>query len=136
MTLDILGMTPHIVEKRGNDGISEEGHQVACTRQHEGERVLLLSQVPEGLISVAEKMHHGSSQKHSPSKLGPQNQEPLVPFQNVGGNARDEGGDEDHDQAPHLRENQGPSTEVGGGVGVGVTVVVVAAVDGDGEGEE
>lgn len=85
-------------------------------------------------------MHHGSSQKHSSGELGPQNQEPLVPFQHIGRHPGHERGQKDHDQTPHLRQDQSPRVEVNGNVvGVWFTVaalVVVVAAMGAYEGEK
>lgn len=96
----------------GNSAIGEHGEQVAGTREHESEGVLLLRQVAERLVGVAEEVHQRRPQEHPSGELRPQDEERLVPLQEVRGHAPEERADEDQDKAPDLGKDQGRGTQV------------------------
>lgn len=123
----------------GESAVGEHGEQVSGAREHEGEGVLLIRQVAERLVGVAEEVHQRRPQEHPPGELGPQDQERLVPLQKVRGHATGERADEDQDEAPDLGEDQGLGPQVNvlvlPGGGGGVPVVVAPAMGGGGEEE-
>lgn len=121
-----------------DDTIRHHGQQVPRASQHEREGVRLGGQVLESLIGIAEKVHHRRAQEHTPSKLGPQRQEPLIPLKKVGRNAPNKSGHEDYYQTPYLRKYQRPRPKVKVFVvWVAVAVAVfVTAVSWDGDDEE
>lgn len=121
---------------KGDHTIRQHGQQVARARQHESEGVRLGRQVLESLIGIAEKVHHRRAQEHTPSKLSPQRQEPLVPLQKVRRNAPNKSGDKDDYQTPYLGQYQRPRPKVKVFVVWVAVAVVVAAVSWGGEDDE
>lgn len=99
-----------------------------------------MGEILEGLVRVAEEVHHGRPQEDAAGELGAEGEERLVPLQEVGGYAGEKGRKEDHDEAPDLGEDQRLRSEIRldapGGVGVRIVVAAATAtVGGDGDGE-
>lgn len=128
LTLKLEITSLFVVSKRiGDYAISNHGQQVSSTSQHECKRVRFGSQVLESFICITQKVHHSRTQKHTPSKLCPQNQEPLVPFKEVRWNATNKSGHKYDNQAPYFHQYQWPCPKVNAAIFTAIIVAVIVA---------
>lgn len=120
--------------------ICQHRHQEPGTGEHERERVLLLRQISERLVRIAQEMHQSRPEENSARELRPEHQKPLVPLQKVRRDTSGEGSDEDEDKAPDLDKNQGFRSQVWTARGrifcSGVLIGTAVAGDGGREKEE
>ena len=111
----------------GDAALGEHGEDVSGAGEHERERVGAVGdEVAEGLVGVAEEVHHGGAEEDPSRELRAQRQERLVPPHEVGGHAAGQGAYEHHGQAPQLRRHQPRRPQVRrlpAAVRVGVPVV-------------